>query len=89
MIKMENEKLIYIIKITFYNEFAKQTVTTRFATAARSYKEAMDDVIAHYGDFGVESINIYCTGEDFLYLDEADAWAKDAERSFRKDVTEL
>ena len=82
-------KLIYIVKITFYNDFAKQTITTRFATAARSYKEAMDDVINHYGDFGVESISIYCTEDRFLYLDEADAWAKDAERSFRKDVTEL
>ncbi len=86
---MENEKLIYIVKITFYNEFTKQTITTRFATAARSYKEAMNDVIGHYGEFGVESINIYCTEDRFLYLDEVDAWAKDAERSFRKDVTEL
>lgn len=86
---MKDVKLVYIVKITFYNDFAKETITTRFATSARSYKEAMDDVIAHYGDIEVESISIYCTGDDFLYLDEADAWAKDAERSFRKDVTEL
>ncbi len=86
---MENEKLIYIVKITFYNEFAKQTITTKFATAARSYKEAMDDVIEHYGDFGVESIAIYCTLDRFLFLDEVDAWDKDSERSFRKDATEL
>lgn len=83
------EKLIYIVKVTFYNEFAKQTITTRFATAARSYKEVMDDVTEYYEDGAIESISIYCTEDRFLYLDEADAWAKDAERSFRKDVTEL